>query len=67
MLASLVVIAGFLALVGYFGLCLNQLVEAGRVRFLPRWVWGLGCVLFIPLGGVVYLAVGRVWGTRRPR
>jgi len=29
------------------------------VRYLPKWVWGLICVLSVPLGGIVYLLVGR--------
>jgi hypothetical protein len=31
------------------------------VRFLPRWVWAVACLIFIPLGGILYLLVGRVW------
>lgn len=64
-LASLVLIAGFLVLLGYLGFCLYQIAEAGNVRLLPRWVWGFACIFFIPLGGIAFLTVGRVWGTRR--
>jgi hypothetical protein len=65
MVASVVLIAGFLVLVGYLGFCLYQVVEARDVRFLPRWVWGFACIFFIPLGGIAFLTVGRVWGARR--
>jgi hypothetical protein len=29
------------------------------VRYLPKWAWALICVVSVPLGGVVYLLVGR--------
>jgi hypothetical protein len=29
------------------------------VRHLPKWVWALICMASVPLGGVVYLLVGR--------
>jgi hypothetical protein len=29
------------------------------VRYLPKWVWALICAASVPLGGVVYLLVGR--------
>jgi hypothetical protein len=30
------------------------------VRYLPKWAWILICCLFsIPIGGIVYLIVGR--------
>jgi hypothetical protein len=43
------------------------MVPAERVRFLPRWAWAVACLIVIPLGGVLYLLVGRVWthGTSR--
>lgn len=44
-----------LAFVGY---CLFDLSRS-EVKHLPRWAWGLICVLSIPLGGIIYLLVGR--------
>lgn len=37
------------------------LVDIGRseVRYLPKWAWVTVCVISIPVGGVVYLLVGR--------
>ena len=29
------------------------------VKHLPKWAWALICLLSIPLGGIVYLLVGR--------
>jgi nucleoside recognition membrane protein YjiH len=40
--------------------CLLDLRKA-EVRFLPKWAWAIICVISIPLGGIVYLAVGRRW------
>lgn len=50
-----------LAFVAY---CLVDLTRS-RVRHLPRWVWALICVLSVPLGGIVYLLIGREPGGER--
>jgi hypothetical protein len=42
-------------------LLLGFALLAGRVRLLPRWAWAIACLIFIPLGGVLYLLAGRVW------
>lgn len=34
-----------------------------EVRHLPRWLWAVICVISIPIGGIIYLFVGR--GERR--
>ena len=34
-------------------------IARNDVRYLPKWVWGLICALSVPLGGIVYLLVGR--------
>ncbi|GID91602.1 PLDc N-terminal domain-containing protein [Amorphoplanes digitatis] len=44
--------------VAFVGYCLHDLSRT-RVRYLPKWVWALICVVSIPLGGVVYLLIGR--------
>jgi len=61
MLAALVLLLGLALLIGWEILCLGQVVLAERVRFLPRWVWAVACLIFIPLGGILYLLAGRVW------
>jgi len=38
--------------------CLFDLARAD-VRYLPKWAWVLVCVLSIPVGGIVYLLVGK--------
>jgi hypothetical protein len=44
-----------LAFVGY---CLYDLSRS-QVQHLPKWAWALICIASVPLGGVVYLLVGR--------
>jgi hypothetical protein len=43
------------------------LARADRVRFLPKWAWAVACLIQIPLGGVAYLLLGRVWGRNAAR
>ena len=61
MLAALVLLLGAALVVGWEIFCLGQVLLAERVRLLPRWAWAAGCLIFIPLGGIVYLLAGRVW------
>jgi hypothetical protein len=61
MLAVLVLLLGLALLIGWEILRLGQVVLAARVRFLPRWLWAVACLIFIPLGGILYLLVGRAW------
>jgi hypothetical protein len=55
-------VAGFVPLVllgvAFVGYCLFDLSRT-EVRHLPKWAWALICVISIPLGGVVYLLIGR--------
>jgi Phospholipase_D-nuclease N-terminal len=55
-LAPLLVVA-----IGFDVYCLVNLVRAQSVRYLPKVVWGI-IIVFIsfPLGGLLYLFVGRV-------
>lgn len=41
------------------------LVDISRhdVNYLPKWAWAIICVVSIPVGGIVYLLVGRNSGT----
>ncbi len=54
--------------VGFVAYCLNDLRTA-RVRWLPKWLWAIICVISIPVGGLIYLTIGRldgpVWETSR--
>jgi hypothetical protein len=62
MLAAVVLLGGFALVVGWEVLCLAEVIRADGVRWLPRWVWALACLFLIPVGGILYLLVGRVWG-----
>jgi hypothetical protein len=61
--AAVAVLALLAAWVIFF---LNDLTYAERVRFLPRWLWAVLCLITIPLGGIAYLLIGRVWKRARP-
>lgn len=44
--------------------------DAKAVRNLPKWVWILFCIFLSPIGGILYLAVGRPLpnkGDRQPK
>jgi hypothetical protein len=53
-LAPLIVVA-----VGFVAYCLVDLARAPSVRHLPKWAWAVICVMSVPLGGIIYLIVGR--------
>ena len=42
----------------YIAYCLYDL-RRSSVRYLPKWAWAAICVLSIPLGGILYLTVGK--------
>jgi uncharacterized protein with PQ loop repeat len=50
-----------IALAAFAIYCLVDLVRAedDAIRYLPRWLWAIICVISIPLGGIIYLIVGR--------
>jgi Phospholipase_D-nuclease N-terminal len=40
--------------------CVVDLFRRPGVKYLPRWLWAIICVISIPLGGIIYLIFGRV-------
>jgi Phospholipase_D-nuclease N-terminal len=56
---SLALLPLLLLAVGFVVFCLVDIVRAPRTRTLPKWAWALLTIVSIPLGGVVYLLVGR--------
>jgi hypothetical protein len=57
---SLAALAPLLLLaVGFVVYCLVDLARSPDVHGLPRWAWGILIVVTIPLGGIIYLLVGR--------
>jgi hypothetical protein len=43
---------------GFIVYCLVDLARS-PVRYLPKWAWALICLVSVPIGGIVYLAVGK--------
>lgn len=39
--------------------CQIDLYRAETVRYLPKWAWAVICVISIPVGGIVYLSMGK--------
>jgi Phospholipase_D-nuclease N-terminal len=46
--------------IGFDAYCLRDIVRAADVRYLRKWVWALICLAQMPLGGILYLAIGRI-------
>lgn len=49
-----------LVAVGFVVFCLADLARAEEVRYLPKWAWAIVCFISVPLGGIVYLTLGKV-------
>ena len=43
----------------FIGYCLRDLARAERVRWIPKWAWGILCVISVPLGGMLYLLLAK--------
>jgi hypothetical protein len=44
--------------------CLVDIARATEVRRLDRETWALICLVTLPLGGILYLSLGKKWKTR---
>lgn len=53
-LAPLILLA-----VGFVVWVLVDIIRAESVQHLPKWAWAVISVVSIPLGGIVYLLLGR--------
>lgn len=51
--------------VSFAAFCLVDIARAAEVRYLRKRTWALICLIQIPLGGIIYLCVGRI-GPARP-
>jgi len=40
--------------------CLLDVARAAEVRYLPKWAWAIVCLISVPVGGIIYLVLGRV-------
>ena len=48
-----------IALAAFDIFCLVDLARSTTTRYVPRWVWALLCLASSPMGGVLYLLLGR--------
>jgi len=53
------IIIGLVLGASWDGLCLWDLAHADQVRYLPKWAWAMVCLISCPLGGLLYIIVGR--------
>ena len=60
LITLLVVVLGFTVY------CLVDLARAEEFRYLDRETWALICLVSLPLGGILYLALGKKWKVRDP-
>lgn len=44
--------------VAFLAYCLYDL-RRSSVRYLPKWAWAVICVCSIPIGGILYLTLGK--------
>jgi Phospholipase_D-nuclease N-terminal len=44
----------------FVGFCLFDLVRQPTVKHLPRWLWAVITIVSVPLGGILYLTLGRM-------
>jgi hypothetical protein len=58
--AALAPILILLVAIGFEVFCLVDLARVEEVRYLPKWGWLIVSLISIPLGGIIYLSVGRV-------
>lgn len=42
----------------FIGYCWYDIIKS-KVRYLPKWLWMIICLLSVPIGGIIYLLVGR--------
>jgi hypothetical protein len=46
------------AVAAWIAYCLADLSRS-EARYLPKWAWALVVILSVPMGGIVYLLIGR--------
>jgi hypothetical protein len=51
--------------IAFDAFCLVNLARAAEVRYLKKGLWALICLIQFPLGGILYLSIGRS-GSVRP-
>ena len=56
--AAPVVLLG-VVLLAFVVYCWVDLARAEQVRYLPKWLWVIVCLISIPVGGILYLVLGK--------
>ena len=56
---ALALVPVLLLAAAFVGWCLLDIARSGQTRHLPRWAWALLTLASVPLGGVLYLLLGR--------
>ena len=56
--AAPVLLLGVVA-VGFVIYCWVDIARAEKVKYLPKWGWAIICAISVPLGGILYLALGK--------
>ena len=51
---------------GFVVCCLVDIARAREFRRLDRETWALICLVSLPLGGILYLTLGKKWKVRDP-
>ena len=61
MAPQVVALITFVILFAFDAYCLLDIARAHEyeVRYFPRWIWMIICVMSTPLGGFAYLIYGR--------
>ena len=45
--------------VAFVAFCIVDIVKAESTKQLPKWGWIVACCVSVPLGGIIYLMIGR--------
>jgi nucleoside recognition membrane protein YjiH len=56
--ATPVLLLGVL-LVGFVIYCWVDIIRTEKVKHLPKWKWAIICAISVPLGGILYLTLGK--------
>ena len=59
-------IALLVVMLGLVVCCLVDVARAREFRRLDRETWALICLVSLPLGGILYLSLGKRWKVRNP-
>jgi hypothetical protein len=61
LMSQLATLITLVILFGFDVYCLRDIARADEyeVRYFPRWLWALICLVSTPLGGLAYLLYGR--------